>query len=233
MPDERVRDTIRLVFDVFARRGSVHGVLRYLVDHGIALPDRARSGPAVGEVVWRRPHRGGIVNMLTNPAYTGAYAFSRRLPERPDFGATAERPGSRAVIRRTGEYFCRAVGRPTSVGTATRRTRRRLDGNRSKHKGVPRGGPSLLAGLFLRPLRQRMVTCYRTNGRDLRYDCTHHQINYGAPHCQALSGAALDALITDLVLEVLRPAAVEVSLRYGRGCRARTGGAAPAMDPAP
>lgn len=27
-PDERVRDTIRLVFDVFARRGSVHGVLR-------------------------------------------------------------------------------------------------------------------------------------------------------------------------------------------------------------
>ena len=45
-PDERVRDTIRLVFDVFERRGSVHGVLRYLVDHDIALPDRDRGGPA-------------------------------------------------------------------------------------------------------------------------------------------------------------------------------------------
>ena len=45
-PDERVRDTIRLVFDVFARRGSIHGVLRYLIDHGIALPDRDRRGPA-------------------------------------------------------------------------------------------------------------------------------------------------------------------------------------------
>ena len=50
-PDERVRDTVRLVFDVFERRGSVHGVMRYLVDHGIALPDRARGGPARGEVV--------------------------------------------------------------------------------------------------------------------------------------------------------------------------------------
>jgi hypothetical protein len=69
---------------VFERRGSVHGVMRYLVDHDIALPDRARSGPAAGEVVWHRPHRGGIVNMLTNPAYAGAYAFGRRLPERPD-----------------------------------------------------------------------------------------------------------------------------------------------------
>ncbi|MFV1258450.1 hypothetical protein, partial [Klebsiella pneumoniae] len=31
-PDERVRDTIRLVFDIFERRGSVHGVMRYLID---------------------------------------------------------------------------------------------------------------------------------------------------------------------------------------------------------
>jgi DNA invertase Pin-like site-specific DNA recombinase len=78
-PDERVRAIIRLVFDVFERRGSVHGVMRYLVDHDIALPDRARSGPAAGEVVWHRPHRGGIVNMLTNPAYAGA--VRPELPE--------------------------------------------------------------------------------------------------------------------------------------------------------
>src|SRR4051812_47513911 len=67
-PDERVRETIRLVFDVFERRGSVHGVMRYLVDHGIALPDRARSGPATGEVVWRRPHRGSIAEGDRAPA---------------------------------------------------------------------------------------------------------------------------------------------------------------------
>jgi len=39
-PDEQVRSTIRLVFDVFARRCSIRGVLTYLVDHDIQLPDR-------------------------------------------------------------------------------------------------------------------------------------------------------------------------------------------------
>src|SRR3954466_5994305 len=86
-PDERVRDTARLVFDVFERRGSVHGVMRYLVEHGIALPDRARGGPARGEVVWRRPHRGAILTMLTSPTHAGAYVFGRRGTRGPDVGA--------------------------------------------------------------------------------------------------------------------------------------------------
>src|SRR6195952_1076391 len=44
-PDEGVRSVIRLVFDVFERRCSIRGVLTYLVDHDIELPDRVRSGP--------------------------------------------------------------------------------------------------------------------------------------------------------------------------------------------
>ena len=51
-PDEQVRSAIRLVFDVFERRRSVSGVLAYLVDHDIQLPDRVRSGPGKGEVRW-------------------------------------------------------------------------------------------------------------------------------------------------------------------------------------
>src|ERR687898_56376 len=92
-PDERVRDTVRLVFDVFGRRGSVHGVMRYLVDHGIALPDRDRGGPARGEVVWRRPHRGAVLNMLTSPTYAGAYVFGRRPADAPSVGARRRRAG--------------------------------------------------------------------------------------------------------------------------------------------
>jgi excisionase family DNA binding protein len=211
-PDERVREVIRLVFDVFERRGSVHGVMRYLVDHDIALPDRARSGSAAGEVVWHRPHRGGIVNMLTNPAYAGAYAFGRRLPERP---GSRHRRNARQPSRDPEDWRILLQGRwPAYISwDSFEENQRRLMANRSKHKGVPRGGPSLLAGLlYCGCCGSRMVTCYSTNGHDLRYGCTHHQLNYGAPQCQALSGAALDALIAGLVLEVLRPAVVEVSL---------------------
>jgi DNA invertase Pin-like site-specific DNA recombinase len=37
-PNERVRETVQLVFDIFERRRSVHGVVRYLYSHGISLP---------------------------------------------------------------------------------------------------------------------------------------------------------------------------------------------------
>jgi hypothetical protein len=212
-PDERVRETVRLVFDVFERRCSVHGVMRYLVDHSIALPDRARSGPARGEVVWRRPHRGSIINMLTNPTYAGAYAYGRRGPD--ERGVAAGRHRRARPSRDPEDWRVLLQDRwPAYITWDTfEENQRRLMANRSKHRGVPRGGPSLLAGLlYCGRCGCRMVTCYRNNGRDLRYGCTRHQVNYGAPHCQALSGAALDALVSGLVLEVLRPSAVEVSL---------------------
>jgi DNA invertase Pin-like site-specific DNA recombinase len=212
-PDERVHDTIRLVFDVFERRGSVHGVMRYLVDHDIALPDRARTGPMTGDVVWQRPHRSAILGILTNPAYAGAYVFGRRHggPTPP-----ARRRVARQPSRNPDDWRVLLRDRwPAYITWETyEENQRQLMANRSKHKGTPRGGPSLLAGLlYCGRCGSRMVTCYRNNGRDLRYDCTHHQINYGAPHCQALAGRGLDALITELVLEALRPSAIEVSLQ--------------------
>jgi excisionase family DNA binding protein len=213
-PDERVRDTVRLVFDVFERRGSVHGVMRYLVDHGIALPDRARGGPARGEVVWRRPHRGAILTMLTSPTYAGAYVFGRRRTGGPDVGVRRRRAGQPS--RRPEDWRVLLPDRwPAYISWSTyEENQRRLDANRSKHKGVPRGGPSLLVGiLYCGRCGHRMVTCYRNNGRDLRYECTRDQVNRGGPRCQSLSGGALDELVAGLVLEVLRPSAVEVSLQ--------------------
>jgi excisionase family DNA binding protein len=212
-PDERVRDTIRLVFDVFERRGSVHGVMRYLIDHGIALPDRARNGPTRGEIVWRPPHRGAILNMLTSPAYAGAYVFGRRTGG-PDVGARRRRAGQPS--RHPKDWRVLLPDRwPAYIAWGTyEENQRRLNANRSKHKGVPRGGPSLLVGiLYCGRCGHRMVTCYRNNGRDLRYECTRDQVNHGGPRCQSLSGGALDELVAGLVLEVLRPSAIEVSLQ--------------------
>src|SRR5215204_2493237 len=48
-PDEQVRATVRLVFDVFERRNTLNGVLAYLVSHDVQLPYRIRSGPTKGE----------------------------------------------------------------------------------------------------------------------------------------------------------------------------------------
>ncbi|WP_162866332.1 recombinase family protein [Microvirga tunisiensis] len=78
-PDEEVQEIIRLVFTLFERRRSVSGILRYLVDHDIRLPDRIRRGPHKGDVHWTRPNGQTLRDMLRNPLYAGA--VRPELPE--------------------------------------------------------------------------------------------------------------------------------------------------------
>src|SRR3954470_2278539 len=56
-PDQQVQTVVHLVFDEFDRQGTLHGLLRYLVHHGIRLPIRPHSGPTRGQLEWRRPNR--------------------------------------------------------------------------------------------------------------------------------------------------------------------------------
>src|SRR5215213_4327570 len=106
-PDEQVRATVRLVFDVFERRGSARGVLAYLVDHDIRLPDRVRSGPRKGEVRWNRPNHATVGDMLRHPAYAGAYVYGRRRMERAGASCPASRTaGGGSSARRSSGRCC-------------------------------------------------------------------------------------------------------------------------------
>jgi DNA invertase Pin-like site-specific DNA recombinase len=108
-PDEGVRQVIGLVFAVFERRRSVSGLLRYLVDHDIQLPDRVRAGPDKGEVRWNRPNRATLSDMLRHPAYAGAYVYGRRhhdgrlrLPGKPHSGRRFLRDPQRWTVLHRG-----------------------------------------------------------------------------------------------------------------------------------
>src|SRR5438270_3263230 len=56
-PDEQVQSVIRLIFDQFDRLGTINGVLRYLVTHGIRMPIRPHAGPNRGQLECHRPNR--------------------------------------------------------------------------------------------------------------------------------------------------------------------------------
>lgn len=209
-PDERVREVIQLVFDVFEQRCSVHGVVRYLVAHDIDLPDRARRGPAKGDLVWSAPTRGAVLGILTNPAFAGAYAYGRTTaaaPARRHCRSRAARPEEWPVLLKDR--------RPAYISWEIfERNQRQLAANQSKHVGVARGGPSLLAGLLVcGRCGYRMATNYRNNGRSLRYSCTRLQVNRGEQPCQSFAGEALDSVITDLIFAALQPSAIEVALQ--------------------
>jgi DNA invertase Pin-like site-specific DNA recombinase len=214
-PDEEVQEIIRLVFALFERRRSVSGVLRYLVDHDIGLPDRIRRGPYKGDVHWTRPNGQTLRDMLRNPLYAGAYVYGRRT-----YDGRLRRPGQ----PHSGKRFLRDPkawkvlhrgARPAYIDWDTfERNQEQMTANRARHTGLPRGGPALLGGLVACGVcGRRMCVTYNDDGREARYACNQMATTYGAPQCQSISARPVDEHVSALMLEALSPSAIEVSLQ--------------------
>src|SRR3954454_12274223 len=214
-PDEQAREVVRIVFDQFDRQGSLHGLLRHLVHHGIRLPVRPHFGPDRGKLEWHRPNRETLQNILHHPIYAGYYRHGhravdprRKVPGRPATGRTISKPEDCSVLL---EDRCPAYITPERFWA----NQERLAANRARidAAGAVRQGPSLLGGV-LRCGRcgQRMMVAYSGRASRLRYSCGRAMIEYAEPLCQGLAGRVLDDLVAAQVLAALEPAALGLSL---------------------
>jgi DNA invertase Pin-like site-specific DNA recombinase len=220
-PDEQAQHVVRLVFETFARLGTLSAVLRYLVQHQVQLPVRAHSGPAKGEIEWRRPTRETLQIMLHNPAYAGYYAYGRRQVEPRK--KLPGRPGTGRVVRDSGEWLVLLPDRLPAYITVEQYEANiaRMAANRqtASTPGAPRDGSALLSGLLRcgRCGGHRMTVRYHDGSHAGHaahgYVCAFYQVNYGTGGpCQHIAGPALDAYVTGQVLAAVAPAALEVSL---------------------
>ena len=223
-PDEEVRDVVRLIFETFDRVGTTHGVLNELVKNKVQIGVRLRTGSNIGQLVWRRPHRQMVANILRNPIFAGAYAYGRRrtdprrqIPGRPATGRTSLLPQKdwQACLRNKLPAYI--------TWEQYMRNQDRLHANQAASRATTRGareGTALLPGLVVcARCKHRMVVQYSRsrNGKTYsRYVCSHGKANYGAESCGALSAPRLDEIISNLALTALAPAALEVSLRIAR-----------------
>lgn len=220
-PDEEVQLAVRTVFEEFEHIGTIHGVLRALAARGVQIGVRRRTRPDLGRLEWRRVHRGMIVNILRNPIYAGVYAYGRRQvdPRRQQPG----RPGTgRTPLLLAPEQWqvCLPDRVPAYISWEQyERHQIRLKTNRDRHPGggVHRNGAALLGGLLVcGRCGYRMSVQYgkSPNGRRYaRYVCGHPAVVRGEAVCASLCTAPLDAMITQLALKAIEPAALEVSLR--------------------
>jgi hypothetical protein len=102
------------------------------------------------------------------------------------------------------------------------RNRRQLEANTQASLGGIRHGPSLLSGLVVcGRCGFRMAAAYNNNGSGLRYACSREMVNYGGSMCQSLAGMPLDSWLSELVLQALDPAALEVSLEVAADVEAQ------------
>jgi len=213
--DEQVQDVIRMIFDLFDRLGTIHAVLRYLVDHEIRMPIRPHAGPNRGQLEWHRPNRVTLQNLLRHPIYAGYYRWGHRALDARR--RVAGRPGSGRTVRPPKECMVLLEDRCPAYITVARfwSNQQRLDSNRARTEslGPVREGPSLLGGLLVcGKCGRRLLVQYVNAGSGLRYSCLRGAIEYGEPPCQSLSGQRLDTFVSQHVLTVLQPAALELHL---------------------
>jgi DNA invertase Pin-like site-specific DNA recombinase len=217
-PDEQVQAVVRLIFRQFEELGTLGGVLRYLARHDIRLGVRVREGPGKGQLVWRRPNRMTLQNLLKHPLYAGAYVYGRRQndPRRK----RADRPQSGRVVMRPSTWHALLRDRcPAYISWEHYEANlARLEANRARaaSMGAVRNGAALLAGLVVCAECGARLTVhyhhYDGHPAPFTYDCTRRRDTYGGPLCQHVAGPCLDAFVTEQVLAALAPAALELSL---------------------
>jgi DNA invertase Pin-like site-specific DNA recombinase len=215
-PDEQVRSAVRAVFEKFEELGSAAAVHAYLIRHDIRLGVRPFRGPRRGQLVWQKPRRAALYEMLRHPVYAGAYAYGRRRidPRR----RVAGRHGSGRYWAPRGEWACLIRDRlPAYIGWDQYEANlRRLAENDQwwwARRG-PRRSTTVLNGLlFCGRCGRRMSVYYSHVEHRGRYQCAYAKTELGEPLCQGVQAETVDDLVVGQLLHALEPAALELSLQ--------------------
>ena len=218
-PDEEVQQAVRLLLAVFDQTGSALAVVKHFAAHDLLFPVRLWGKAHEGELLWRPLRHGRVLAVLHNPRYAGAYVYgrtqtrTRTLPHEP--------PRVKGRTRRVALADWPIVQRDAHPGYLAweqfLRNQQRLDDNCTRpgadRRGAVRAGQALLQGLVLcGRCGRRMTVRYTRNGTTPSYECNQIHKQQGGRTCQSVRGDAVDAAVTDLFLEALQPAQLEVSL---------------------
>ena len=212
-PDEAVREAIATVFRRFDELGSARQVLIRLREDGVLLP-RRRNGSR--RITWVSATYPAVHDLLTNPAYAGAFVFGRtRTEKRVDPATGAVQSRDRLVAREQWEVLI-PDHHPGFISWETYEANTaRLRGNwrrpRELAGGAVREGRALLQGLLRCGRCGRiMQTGYSgTNGNCPRYVCARAKQLYAGEHvCQSIGGIRVENRVLDEMFAVLAPAAL-------------------------
>jgi hypothetical protein len=217
-PDLRVQNAIRLVFQKFQQCGSARQALLWFREERVTLP-AVGYGDRNQQIYWKPPLYHTILAVLTNPMYAGAYAFGRtEVRTKVSMGRARRTEGHRkpqdqwtVLIRDhhpgyiTWERF--EANQKTLVENA------RMKSRMARQSG--RGGRSLLVGLMRCRRCSRMLRVHYLgkNRKEMRYQCINGHINQGVPKCISFGGVRVDQAVSDEILKVVQPVAIDAALR--------------------
>src|SRR6478609_8320361 len=215
-PDREVQARIALVFDIFLQRRTAVRVVRTLHERGLALPRRDRDG----QPCRRRPTIPAVTTMLKNPAYAGAFVYGRTQmgPSRRGEGRTKHKCRSpeewKIVVKDKYPAF---IDWKTFERIQTMLRDNRAEYLVNKSRGIPRDGAALLHGITWCGECGHMMTVRYKGGS--QYVCNHLHQQHGAPVCQCLRSAAIDASVAAAFLVAVAPAEIDAWARARKAQR--------------
>src|SRR6516162_9242522 len=210
-PDRRVQERVSLVFSKFFEFGSARQTLLWFLEQGLQVPVSAPRD----QVVWRRPRYTTIYDMLTNPAYAGAYAYGKT-----EHSLQYEQGQPRRRSRRKPREQWWALIRDTHEGYISWKEFEEIqhmmnhNDRFSDRSGAARRGSALLAGLLrCRRCGRKLMVAYTGNGPYvLRYVCHRSRLDNGEQPCISCAGLSVDDAISREIVSVLEPAATEAAV---------------------
>ena len=216
-PNQRTRDSVDLVFSKFRELGSVRQVALWLRQENVCLPKLTTGGPR-RSVEWMLPTYSGLLNMLANPVYAGAYAYGRNGREtkledgrrRVRNGVRLPREKWRVLLHDRHEGYIDWDEFERNLSVIANNTNRKGQAV----QGAVRGGAALLAGLLrCSHCGRKLKVRYRTDMPANQYYCVRpiEEDNAGKV-CTIISGGHLDRAVSEVLLQILAPLGIEAAL---------------------
>lgn len=217
-PDERVAETIRLLFRKFLELGSARQVFLWAIEAGVKLPV-LRQSPAGSQIDWRTPAYHTVAQVLKHPLYAGAYVFGRTSQRTQIIDGRARK--STGHHKPMGDW--NVLIREHHPGYITweqfEANQKMLNENAHMQKRAARksarGGRALLTGLVRCGRCGRMMRVFygMRSGHAHRYQCCGNvQAEYKGI-CLGVGGVRVDRAVAGQILEAVSGHAVEAALR--------------------
>ncbi len=218
-PDERVRESIALVFEKYRRLWSGRQASQWFREHDVRVPVNKSWGGRV-ELDWKFPRPDLIYYILRNPFYAGVYFYgcgeTRATLKDGKLIKKRTRPAPRPDNCKVWifDHHVGYIDWATHEEIRQRMCRNTFSKQANPATAAVRRGRGLLAGLMRcgHCGRKLQVRYWGHQGTAPRYIC-RGDYGAGGDLCISFGGKKVDRRLAREVLEVLSPLGIEASLQ--------------------
>lgn len=218
---EGVRETIRLFFSTFDDLRSASKLIKHFNRNEIKFPTLVRARGKKTEIVWGEIDITRALGILHNPMYAGTYVFgkSRTVGKMiaPD-GNELKKVKEKVSLESDEVVLIHGTHEGYITWEKFTENQKILEDNRygpdDRFKGAARGGSALLQGLVVcGTCGWKLTTHYDSRDGSGVYECANKAKQLGKYKCLNVAARRLDEVVTDVVLEAVNPAQLQLTVR--------------------